>query len=412
MKWIIAAYACSPYLGSEPGVGWGYIYELAKQHQLWVLVEEEKFRSHIEEYLHLNPKSHMKSVNFIYITKTRLRFLRKIWPPSYYYFYNRWHLDAFKIAKALHREIGFDISYQLTMVGFREAGYLSRLDLPLHLWGPIGGFGYYSMASIRALGASEFMYCIVYNLLNYIQSAFFSRSKSVAQDPKVRLIAATSEQSQFIYRYWQQDSWVIPEVGLPPKVAHELLGIGLRERPTHSRLQIAWCGGLIPRKDIFLAIEVVSLLKIPFMLNVIGSGPLLNRAKKFARDRGLSDSIVFHGQLSRDKALALMGLNKVMLITSMRDLTSTVTVEALACGIPVVCPDHSGFQDIIDHTNGFRIRSDSRQSFAVHASSVLHELYLDKDKLQALSTSALSSSTRYSYTCHVEKLLSLVNQQL
>ncbi|MBM9532177.1 hypothetical protein JWG42_18650, partial [Desulfoprunum benzoelyticum] len=55
LKVLISAYACSPYKGSEPGVGWGFVAELAKHHDLWVIVEEEKFRADIERYLDENP---------------------------------------------------------------------------------------------------------------------------------------------------------------------------------------------------------------------------------------------------------------------------------------------------------------------------------------------------------------------
>jgi hypothetical protein len=51
LKVLISAYACSPYKGSEPGVGWGFVAALAEHHDLWVIVEEEKFRTDIERYL-------------------------------------------------------------------------------------------------------------------------------------------------------------------------------------------------------------------------------------------------------------------------------------------------------------------------------------------------------------------------
>jgi len=145
MKVLVSAYACSPYKGSEPGVSWGFVSALAKYHDLWVIVEEEKFHDGIERYLKENPEF-SKSVRFFFLRKHRSRILRKLWPPSYYWYYQRWHKDAFKLAQQLHREVNFDLVHQLTMVGFREPGYLWKLGIPF-VWGPVGGMGLFPVFS-------------------------------------------------------------------------------------------------------------------------------------------------------------------------------------------------------------------------------------------------------------------------
>ncbi len=45
----------------------------------------------------------------------------------------------------------------------------------------------------------------------------------------------------------------------------------------------------------------------------------------------------------------------LMLITSLRDLTSTVTIEALSMGLPIVCLDHCGFAEVVDESCGIKI---------------------------------------------------------
>src|SRR5690606_33474414 len=135
----LCAYACSPYKGSEPGVGWGFVRALARRHDLSVIVEEEKFRADIERYLADDPEF-ARNVRFHFIAKRRNRLLRKFWPPSYYWYYRRWHRDALELARRLHGAVRFDLAHQLTMVGFREPGYLWQLGIPF-VWGPVGGMG-------------------------------------------------------------------------------------------------------------------------------------------------------------------------------------------------------------------------------------------------------------------------------
>ena len=55
-------------MGSEPGVGWGFISALARHHDLWVIVEEEKFRADIERYLTDNSDV-QRTVHFFFFTQ-------------------------------------------------------------------------------------------------------------------------------------------------------------------------------------------------------------------------------------------------------------------------------------------------------------------------------------------------------
>lgn len=50
MKILVSCYACSPYKGSEPGMGWNFVREIARRHELHILVES-KFQNDIERYL-------------------------------------------------------------------------------------------------------------------------------------------------------------------------------------------------------------------------------------------------------------------------------------------------------------------------------------------------------------------------
>ena len=93
LKVLISAYACSPYKVSEPGVGWGFVHALAELHELHVIVEEEKFRGDIERWLTEHPDFATKTT-FHFLRKRRNRWLRKLWPPSYYWYYREWHQRA------------------------------------------------------------------------------------------------------------------------------------------------------------------------------------------------------------------------------------------------------------------------------------------------------------------------------
>lgn len=396
LKILVSAYACSPYKGSEPGVGWGFVSALAEHHDLWVIVEEEKFRDDIERYLNEFP-GRLRGVNFHFIKKQRNRFLRKLWPPSYYWYYRKWHWAAFDLAQRLHEEVRFDIAHQLTMVGFREPGYLWKLDVPF-VWGPIGGMGFFPWRFIPMLGVRGAAYYVAYNAYNWIQTRFMGRPRIAACRASggdgIGLIAATPDNQVAARQYWGCESVVLTEVGLPNKVVE----IAPRRLDTEP-LRIVWTGQHIPRKALDLALRGLAGLPedIAWELHVLGDGPKSADWKSLASTLGVDSRCIFYGWTPRDQALEVMRSAHLMLITSLRDLTSTVIVEGLAMGVPVICPDHCGFSAVVDETCGVKIALSSPEQFVRDIAINVAELAGNESRRYDLARGALVRSLNFEW---------------
>lgn len=69
MRVLVSCYACSPYKGSEPGMGWNFIKCLSSKLELHVIVES-KFEEDINRYLesHSEEKNNM---HFYFVAKER-----------------------------------------------------------------------------------------------------------------------------------------------------------------------------------------------------------------------------------------------------------------------------------------------------------------------------------------------------
>ena len=346
---LISAYACSPDLGSEAGVGWGFVSELAKFHNIYVITQFEKFQPAIDTAIKKAP--HLASIKFFGINRSRNMILERIWPPSYYWSYRAWQKDAYKLALALSKDIKFDVIHQLNMVGFREPGYLWKIGIPF-VWGPIGGMGYFPWRFLHLVGAYGALYYTGYNLFNALQMRFLRRPKLAAISAGRGLIAATPENQAGAKRYWNRPSTLICEVGLPPAPL---------QRPMHRHagepMRLVWTGQHTPGKALNLALTALARVPegSPWELHVLGKGPRTSIWKGMAQHFGLTERCNFHGWLPRDEALKIMANCHVMLITSLRDLTSTVTIEALAMGLPIICLDHCGFSSVVDDTCGIKV---------------------------------------------------------
>ena len=392
LKVLISAYACSPYKGSEPGVGWGFVSELAKHHDLWVIVEEEKFREDIERWLKENP-DRKDSIHFYFFRKKRNRILRKIWPPSYYWYYRRWHKDARDLAEKLHSKVGFDLAHQLTMVGFREPGYLWQLDIPF-VWGPVGGIGLFPWRFLPTLGLYGAFYYFGYNLFNLMHMNFMTRPREAARKAGAGLFMATPENRTGAMQYWECPSTVIPEVGLPRDPEENVC-----ERKENEPLCIVWTGLHIHRKALNLALDALHQLPddLNWQLDVLGAGPKTVDWQKLAEDYGIQDRCHFHGWLPREEALDIMSNGHLMLITSLRDLTSTVIIEALALSLPVVTLDHCGFSYVIDETCGIKISVTSPKQVSLDMAGAIEKLARDESYRQKLAEGALNRSADFSW---------------
>lgn len=55
MKVLVNCYACSPYQGSEPGMGWNFVSNLSRMHELHILTEC-KFKEDIDKYFEEHPE--------------------------------------------------------------------------------------------------------------------------------------------------------------------------------------------------------------------------------------------------------------------------------------------------------------------------------------------------------------------
>ena len=348
MKLIVSCFSCSPSRGSEPGMGWGYLSAVARHHEIWALVDGCEFGDELRKYK-IDHIDEMKNVHFIFVPCRPHPILRRLWPPSYYWFYNLWHRRAFRIAKRLHSEIGFDAAWKLSMVTFREPGYLWKLPIPF-IWGPVGALGSTGWRMLPLMGVRGMLEFTARNLINWWQSRTSLRSCKAARKAAATksLFAATGENQREMKRLWGVDSQVLCEIGL-----HELPEPV--SRSDGEVLRIFWSGVFENRKALPLLLKALKKLEGQWTLDVLGDGPLRDEWRMLAERLRLTGNVAWHGWLKRSEALNVLKNADVAVITSIHDLTSTVIVEALAYGKPVVCIDHCGFADAINETCGIKV---------------------------------------------------------
>ena len=100
------------------------------------------------------------------------------------------------------------------------------------------------------------------------------------------------------------------------------------------------------------------------------------------------------GEVARETVLQQMQTAHVLVITSVYDLVSSVVVEALANGLPVICPDHSGFKDAITPECGIKVPASSKRHLVRGLADSIHLLF-EEDRRWELARGALAQSAAY-----------------
>ena len=404
-KILVSAYACSPNQGSEPGMGWNFVVGLSRYHEVHVITEKIKWERDIELILKMNPVL-KQNLKVYFIEKKRRKKLRKIWPPSYYWYYKTWQKKAYKLAVELDKKQSFDLFHQLNMVGYREPGYLWKFKRPF-VWGPIGGMENSPWRFLPSLGIRGFVFYTFRNIINLYQRYFSRRVTSAFGSNNARFLAASPEIKRIIVKTWKVDSEILTEVG-QEELVHTFLAA--KRSSSEEPLKIVWSGQHTSGKNLPLLLYALCKADFLYELHVLGKGPMTNNWKILAKKLGVDKFIIWYGWLEKQVAMDIMNVGHVFCITSISDMTSTVTLEALSYGLPIVCLDHCGFSHVVTEECGIKIPVDNPKKAADNFLKALKRLFNDEGKRQELSYGALNRALNYSWSNKIEKVNKMYNE--
>jgi len=134
-----------------------------------------------------------------------------------------------------------------------------------------------------------------------------------------------------------------------------------------------------------------------FKIKVLGGGLQTETWKALAHKLQVDDLITWTGQLSRDRALEEMRDADVFAFTSVQEGTSTVVMEALAMGLPVICHDACGMAVAINETSGIKVPMDSPEVSQAGFAGAIRSFLMDPHQVQSLSAGALARARELSW---------------
>ena len=174
-----------------------------------------------------------------------------------------------------------------------------------------------------------------------------------------------------------------------------------------NRKRFVFVGSLTQRKQPWLLIEAVAELVQAgeeVMLDVVGSGPLLDSLQQQVERLNLGQSVVFHGFV--DQPVKLLSHADAMILPSLSEGISRAALEALHIGVPCVLRDvDSNGVLVTNGENGMLFERDEQLAQSMLAAA---DISREKGHQQSL----LPSQFRQAFAAEqYMKLLGEINEQ-
>ncbi|MCJ7680855.1 MAG: glycosyltransferase, partial [Candidatus Aminicenantes bacterium] len=342
MKVLISAYAFNPSgsLNLHPGediVGWKLVEQIARFHDVTVITHAFN-RKDVEDWRTRGELANVKVEYAALPFGLRAFFYRtEIGQRIYYYL---WQKAAWRLAKKLHREVSFDLAHHITFNNDWIPSVIgARIDVPF-VWGPIGGGQKTPASFMRLYPKSSRLADAVRLCGQWIgRHLLLTRRRNVR---RARAILVCNDETKnnmpAVYRnkviYFPVNGMEERDVAVEPSGCHR-----------GTSMTVLCVGRLIHWKNFKTAVDVFSDFwkTVPEAeLKIIGSGPEEPKLRQRVKEHGLESCVSFVSWLPREELLDHMRKADVFLHPALREGGGAVIVEAMACGLPVICLDNAG----------------------------------------------------------------------
>ena len=348
MKVLLSAYACEPGRGTELGVGWNTAREVARYHEVWVLTRPDDGREAIEAELALNP---VPNLHFVYFTLPLWGAGWKWGQGAFQIHYYLWQIQAYFVARRLHREIGFDLSHHVTFVKYSTPSFLSLLPIPF-IFGPVGGGESAPPSFWRDFSRRGKIYETLRNLTRWVGEL----------DPFNRMTlrrsalawATTEDTAKRLVTMGGTNVQVLSQVGLLPEEVTQLSQYALHESVPMRFISI---GRFLHWKGFHLGLRAFAQASLPPEAEywMVGKGVEAQALQSLAIELGIASQVKFLPEMPRTDLLQKLGTCMALVHPSLHESGGFVCLEAMAAGRPVICLDLGGPAVQVTAETGFKI---------------------------------------------------------
>jgi glycosyltransferase involved in cell wall biosynthesis len=366
----VSAYACEPEKGSEAAVGWNWVRQSSRFHEVWVITRANN-RGSIERAL---AKGALPNVHWVYFDLPRWARFWKQGQCGVHAYYYLWQLGAYYVARKLHREVGFDLVHHVTFVNYWMPSFLVLLPVPF-VWGPVGG----GESAPATFWRSFSFRGKVFELLRDAARRLGETDPSVKVTARraAAALAATHQTEARLQILGCRNVSQFSQVGLPQDEIRRLDSVPFRQ---DGPFRLVSVGNLLHWKGFKLGLHAFARFRSRLEASqywIIGDGPEREALARVAGELGVAGSVKFWGAIPRQQVLERLRECDVLVHPSLHDSGGWVCLEAMAAARPVVCLDLGGPALQVTEETGIRVPAVSPEQVVTDLSAAIERLAKD-----------------------------------
>ena len=373
---LVNAYACAPKMGSEPGMAWNWVINLANYCKVYVITEGE-WEAEIEFAIKELPQG--GNIKF-YFNPVSEEVRKMCWNQGdwrFYKHYRKWQFKTYQMAEEIVNSTKIDILHQLNMIGFREPGYLWKIKNIPFFWGPVDSKQKFPVSYLEGASLKTKLFTRLKNTITYLQLTYSKRIHLAAKNASVVVSASTNSQVTFD-KFFNIASPLINETGCYIQ-DHEVL-----DKIKKKHLDLLWVGKLDFRKQLSIAIQTLSKINnVDVVLHIVGGGDS-GFYKNLAIALGVENQCRWYGLISHKEVQQMMQKYDLMFFTSVAEGTPHVVLEAISNNLPVVCFNTCGQGDAVNEKVGVKIALSNPKQSVVDFAKEIKYLFENRESIQAM----------------------------
>lgn len=390
LRVLMSAFACYPGAGSEPAVGWNHAVGLAASHDVWVLTYAG-WRERVEAHLaaHPVPGLHVVYVAVPFESRRHLREGTHRSGIAEQLHYLLWQAAARRVARRLHRRVGFDLAHHVTFVKYWTPTAVDALGIPF-VWGTVGGGESTPDAFYGALGPEGVRYERTRDAARALSERLPGVRAAAARSTVA--FATTDETADRLTALGARDVRVRSAIGLS---ADEVQALARWPLPDGRPPRFLCLGRLIAFKGYTFAVEafaraVAEAGADPSFrdaeLWVVGDGPERAALEAQAARLGVGARVRFTGNLPREAALDVLATATALVHPTLHDSGGGVCLEALAAGRPVIGLALGGTAVHVGPGCGLLISPETPAQVVADLARAMRRLAAHPDEVRAMGT--------------------------
>ncbi len=398
MRILMSAFSCGPGQGSEPGIGWNWALEAARQGHDVVVVTQSECETAIRREAEsggLPPNLRIDIFTPDWIAWLRDKTCTtRFGPLAWQIVHLLWQLVLPAHLRRTYDLTQFDIVHHITLGGVRHPTVLGGLGPPLVL-GPLGGGEKAPFALRRHFRWS----CWLKDLARDFHTAVLKLDPITtnACAKAVLVFVKTPQTRQVLKKACWHKVRVRLELGTPGA-----LSVPRAERRRDRPLRILYAGQLVYWKGMGLGLRAVALARSrghDVCLTMIGRGSEERHWRNLSEQLGIADIVLWRGWVHHDEIDQIYREHDLFLFPSLHDSSGNVVLEALSHALPVICLDLGGPAEMINEACGrvIPVAGRTEDECVMDLASAIGELESSPGISRALSRGAAGRAEQFKW---------------